>query len=135
LNFLIENWMLLSIALASGSLLLWPVLQGAATDGINPTEAIFKVNREKAVFIDVCSEQEYAAAHIKGARHVPLEQLNDKLNSIVRNKNLPVILVCASGNRSKRAVAIAQKIGYSQAYSLAGGLKAWKAANLPVENT
>jgi rhodanese-related sulfurtransferase len=46
---------------------------------------------------------------------------------------VPLILVCASGMRSNRAVAIAKKLGYEQAQSLSGGLKAWKAANLPVE--
>jgi rhodanese-related sulfurtransferase len=35
--------------------------------------------------------------------------------------------------RSGKAVAIAQKLGYAQAQSLAGGLSAWKSANLPVE--
>jgi rhodanese-related sulfurtransferase len=51
----------------------------------------------------------------------------------VRGKDTPVILVCASGIRSKRAVAVAKKLGFEQAHSLAGGLKAWKEANLPVE--
>jgi len=41
--------------------------------------------------------------------------------------------VCQSGMRSGRAVAIAKKLGYEQAQSLAGGIGAWKSANLPVE--
>ena len=55
------------------------------------------------------------------------------LAAAVKNKALPVILVCQSGARSNRAVAIAKKLGYEQAQSLAGGLTAWRAAGLPVE--
>ena len=64
---------------------------------------------------------------------MPLGELEAKLPLLVKNKALPLILVCASGARSGRAVAIAKKLGYEQAQSLGGGLKAWKDANLPIE--
>lgn len=127
--------MLISIALASGALLLWPVIQGAATAGLDPAGAVQLINREKGVVIDVCSPQEFAAGHVGGARNIPLDDLEAKLAGAVKNKALPLILVCQSGARSGRAVAIAKKLGYEQAQSLGGGLAAWKAANLPVEKT
>ena len=52
---------------------------------------------------------------------------------MVKNKGLPLILVCPRGARSTQAVAIAKKLGYEKAQSLAGGLNAWKAATLPTE--
>lgn len=125
--------MLISIALASGALLLWPLIQGAATAGLDPAGAVQLINREKGVVIDVCSPQEFAAGHVGGARNIPLDDLEAKLAGAVKNKALPLILVCQSGARSGRAVAIAKKLGYEQAQSLGGGLAAWKAANLPVE--
>jgi rhodanese-related sulfurtransferase len=51
----------------------------------------------------------------------------------VKNKTLPLILVCATGGRSQRALGTAKKLGYDKAQALAGGLKSWKDANLPVE--
>jgi rhodanese-related sulfurtransferase len=63
---------------------------------------------------------------------VPLGDLEAKLAATVKNKELPLILVCASGMRSRRAVAIAKKLGYDKAQSLAGGMGAWRTANLPV---
>lgn len=129
-----DNWMLISVALASGGMLLWPVLAGGAQAGsLSPSGAVQLVNREKAVIVDVCEDGEYAAGHVAGARHAPLAQLEQKLPGLVKNKATPVILVCASGMRSRRAVAIARKLGYEQAHSLAGGLRAWRAASLPVE--
>jgi rhodanese-related sulfurtransferase len=133
MNFIVNNWMLISIALVSGALLLWPVVQGAATAGVSPAGAVLLMNREKAVVVDVCESSEFAAGHIVGAKNVPLGELEAKLGAAVKNKNLPVLLVCQTGARSGRAVAIAKKLGYEQAQSLGGGLAAWKAANLPVE--
>ena len=134
-KFILDNWLLIAIALSSGFFLLLPVLQGAAAAGISPTEAVQLINRQKAVVVDVCSGDEYAAGHITGARHVPLADLQARLGDVVKNKATPVILVCASGMRSKSAQSIAVKLGYEQVHSLQGGLKAWKEANLPVEKS
>jgi rhodanese-related sulfurtransferase len=131
-KFIVDNWMLISIALASGGLLLWPVLQGAATAGLAPAAAVQLMNRQKAVVVDVCEAAEFAAGHIVGSKNVPLGELEGKLATAVKNKTLPLILVCQSGMRSGKAVAIAKKLGYEQAQSLGGGLAAWKAANLPI---
>ncbi len=133
MKFILDNWMLISVALASGFMLFLPVMQGAATAGLSPQQAVQMINREKAQVIDVCSAEEFAAGHLIGARHVPLDQLEQQLAGVSKNKSQPLILVCASGMRSKRAVAVAKKLGYEQAHSLTGGLKGWKEANLPVE--
>ena len=133
MKFILDNWMIMSVALASGAMLLWPVLKGAAGGSLTAAGAVQLINREKAVVIDVCEAEEFAAGHVGGAKNIPLNQLEAKLPALVKNKALPVILVCRSGARSNRALGIAKKLGYEQAQSLAGGLGAWRAANLPVE--
>jgi rhodanese-related sulfurtransferase len=131
-KFIIDNWMLISIALASGALLVWPVIQTSG-GGLTAEGAVQLINREKGVVIDVCEAEEFASGHVGGAKNIPLNLLEEKLPAAVKNKALPVILVCQTGARSGRAVAIAKKLGYEQAQNLAGGLKAWKTANLPLE--
>lgn len=133
MKFILDNWMLIAIAVASGSMLLLPVIQGAAMAGLDPAGAVQLINREKAVVVDVCEPNEFAAGHVGGAKNLPLGELEAKLAGVVKNKSVPLILVCQSGARSGRAVAIAKKLGYEQAQSLGGGLAAWKAASLPVE--
>ena len=135
MSFIVNNWMLISIALVSGGLLMWPVIQGAATAGLTPAAAVQLINREKAVVVDVCETNEFASGHVTGAKNIPLGELETKLATSVKNKTLPLILVCQSGARSGRALAIAKKLGYEQAQSLGGGLAAWRAANLPVEKS
>ena len=133
MKFIIDNWYLIFVALASGSMLLWPVLQNASCGSLTPARAVQLINREKAVVIDVCEAEEFAAGHVTGAKNVPVSQLEERLPAVVKNKALPVVLVCASGARANRAVAIAKKLGYDNAQAMAGGMKAWREASLPVE--
>lgn len=133
MKFFIDNWMLISVALASGAMLLWPAIQGATGGGLSAAGAVQLINRERAVVVDVCEAGEFAAGHVGGAKNVPLGQLEQRLPEVVKNKTVPLILVCARGPRANRALAVAKKLGYDKAQVLAGGLKAWKDANLPVE--
>ena len=135
MKFILDNWHLIAIAFASGGMLLWPVLQGAVASGLEPSAAVQLINRQKAVVVDVCETAEFAAGHIVGAKNIPLGELEGRLATTVKNKTVPLILVCQSGARSNRALAIAKKLGYEQAQSLGGGLAAWKAANLPIQKT
>jgi rhodanese-related sulfurtransferase len=133
-SFLIENWIPALMALVSGALLLWPALQRGMQGGaITPNEAVRLINREKAVVIDVCEPAEFAAAHVAGARSIPLGSLEGS-KDLPANKTLPLVVVCASGVRSARAVALLRKAGFANAQSLAGGLRAWREANLPVDS-
>ena len=134
MKFLIDNWMLIGIALASGGLLLWPLISsGMAAGSLSATGAVQLINRHKAVVIDVSETEEFATGHVAGAKNLPLNQLEEKLPNAVKNKALPLILVCPTGARASRAMAMAKKLGYEQAQCLAGGLKSWKEANLPLD--
>lgn len=136
MTFLTDNWALVLLALTSGGGLVWTTLvQGGVPGGLAPADAVQLINREKAVVVDVCSDAEFAAGHVVGAKHVPLETLEATLPGLVKNKKAPLILVCASGMRSKRALAVAQKLGYETVHSLAGGMRAWRSADLPVEKS
>ena len=133
LKFIMDNWMLVAVAVSSGAMLMWPVIQGATAGGITSASAVQLINRERAVVVDVSEADEYAAGHVGGAKNVPVGDLEKRLPEVVKNKTLPLILVCATGARANRALATAKKLGYDQAQVLAGGLKSWKEANLPVE--
>jgi rhodanese-related sulfurtransferase len=135
LNFLIENWFLVVAALLSGGLLLWPMLvSGSQGGGVSPAEAVHLLNREKGVLIDVSEPAEFAAGHVAGARNIPFGQIEGH-KSLPSNKALPLVVVCPTGARASRAAGMLRKLGYDKAQVLAGGLKAWREANLPVEKT
>jgi rhodanese-related sulfurtransferase len=135
IKFLLDNWYLVLAALVSGGLLLWPHLgRGNRAGSVSTEEAVRLINREKAVLIDVSEPAEYAAAHVAGARNVPMAGLEGAKN-LPTNKALPLVVVCPSGTRAARAAATLRKLGFENARSLAGGTAAWRAANLPVEKS
>jgi len=125
--------MLVAVAVASAVALFLPTVMNGAAGGVAPNEAVLLINREKAVLIDVCEPHEFAQGHVVGSKNIPLAQLEAELPSVVKNKSVPVILVCQAGSRASRAAAQAKKLGYERAQALAGGLKAWREASLPTE--
>ncbi len=138
MKFLIENWTLFAVAFGSGAMLLWPAIKGGALGGagsLNANGAVQLMNREKAVVIDVSDAADFATGHIVGSKNLPADELLSKLEGAVKNKALPLILVCATGLRAARLVAAAKKLGYGNVQAMAGGLKAWREAGLPLEKT
>lgn len=134
MSFFIENWVLIAVAISAGAMLLWPAVSaGGRAGSLNTTQAVQRMNREKAVVIDVREAKEFADGHIVGSKNVPLSELEAKLPATVKNKATPLIMVCATGARSNRGVAVAKKLGYADAQSLTGGMGAWRSASLPVE--
>jgi rhodanese-related sulfurtransferase len=135
LNFVVENWYLFATALVSGGMLLWPTLASSLGGvRVSTADAVRLINREKAVLIDVSDPAEYAAGHAVGAKSVPLATLETS-RELPKNKSLPLVLVCPTGSRAPRAVALLKKLGFENTHVLAGGLGAWRAANLPTEKT
>lgn len=135
MKFLLDNWFLVVAALVSGGLLLWPKLRGGAQGGaVSPSEAVRLINREKAVLIDVSEPAEYAASHASNSKNVPFGSLESSTD-LPKNKALPLVVVCPTGARATRAVAILRKLGFENTRALAGGLAAWREANLPTEKS
>ena len=96
-------------------------------------QAVLKVNREKGVLIDVCEPAEHQAGHAPGCRNIPLGQLDQRLADLPKDKNTPVLVMCQSGMRARRAAAQLRKQGYVNAAAVNGGLRAWREAGLPVD--
>lgn len=135
MTFFINNWFLFAIALVSGGLLAWPLLsRGAAAGGVSPAEAVNLINRERGVLIDVSEPAEYGAGHAGGAKNVPFGTL-ETATDLPKNKAVPLLLMCPTGARARRGVAILHKRGYEKASAVIGGVAAWREANLPIERS
>ena len=131
----VPNWVLILAALSSGLLLLWPMLTaGGSSGGVGTSEAVRLINREKAVLIDVSEPEEFAQGLAPGARNVPLKSLQGE-KELPSNKQLPLVLMCSTGARAARAAGELRKLGHERAIALAGGLRAWREANLPLEKS
>ena len=95
-----------------------------------------EISREgsASILIDVRSPAEYDAVHARGARLLPLDQLDGKAVAAMRQDvSTPIYLICQSGGRSAKAWQKLDSEGLTNIHSVEGGTKAWEAAGLPVD--
>jgi rhodanese-related sulfurtransferase len=133
-EFLRQEYLLVAVAVASGVMLIWPYVR-RVTGGpwVSPAQATHLINREDAFVVDVREPGEFNAGHILGAKNVPFASVASAGPELAKRKTKPVIMYCATGDRSASAAATLRKQGFERVFNLAGGIKAWQDAGLPVE--
>jgi rhodanese-related sulfurtransferase len=102
---------------------------------LEPEEAAAMLDEGKLKVIDVRQPYEFITGHIENAVLVPIEGLYTFAQSLAEqnlDKSLPVIFVCAVGQRSAAAAEVAAIAGFTSVYNLAGGMGNWAYAGLPV---
>jgi molybdopterin/thiamine biosynthesis adenylyltransferase/rhodanese-related sulfurtransferase len=91
-------------------------------------------NGNRPVVVDVREQHEFEEAHIPGAVHVPRGHLESRIEGAVRDRSQPVVLYCASGNRSAFAADTLQRsLGYEDVSSMTGGITLWKDRGFDVD--
>ena len=132
-QFLQDNWMLVSLTVVSGAMLLWSFI-GSRLSGVEQADTLkaTRLFNDDALVLDVREDKEYAAGHIPKAKHIPLGQLAGRLKELEKFKTKPILVTCRSGQRSARACGMLKKAGFETVYNQAGGIIAWERANLPV---
>jgi molybdopterin/thiamine biosynthesis adenylyltransferase/rhodanese-related sulfurtransferase len=91
-------------------------------------------NGSGAVVVDVRENEEWDAGHIPGARHVPRSYLESRIEAAVADRDRPIVLYCASGNRSAYAAhTLEEMLGYTNVSSMTGGITLWKDRGYEVE--
>src|SRR5690554_1215955 len=78
--------------------------------------------------LDVRTPAEFETVHIPGAYNVPLDALAEYREELHRHVAAPVVLVCRSGQRARRAEQALREIGMDNLHVLDGGMGAWEAA-------
>jgi rhodanese-related sulfurtransferase len=135
LSFIEHNWMLILIVLVSGGMLLWPLIQRpfSRVHEIGAAQATQLINRKNALMLDVRETSEYDGGRVPNAVHVPVSQIAGRAAELKKFMRRPVVAYCDRGNRSRAAATALSKLGFSEVYTLRGGLRAWKEVGLPLE--
>ena len=102
--------------------------------GLSPYAATQLMNDGDVLFLDVRDEKEYKTGHIKGARSMPVNQLDKQIHDIEKYKERDVVVYCDNGMRTSRVTGKLKKQGFTKLKSLTGGLASWEKANLPLVN-
>lgn len=132
MEFLLNNIFWTVLLVVSGTLYLWNLLRSEGGD-LSPQDAVNLINRNSGAVIDVREATDFKDSHIVGARNIPLAQLESRLTELEKSRSKPIV-VYGAGSDAERAVKLLRKQGFEQAAGLAGGLKAWTEAGLPVES-
>jgi molybdopterin/thiamine biosynthesis adenylyltransferase/rhodanese-related sulfurtransferase len=97
-------------------------------DEVDSTQALDSLRDSERgwVIVDVREREEWDEGHLPGAVHVPRGHLESRIESAAPDKSRPVLVYCASGNRSAFAAKTLEELGYDHVVSLAGGFTDWK---------
>ena len=104
-------------------------------DEVDSTQALdsLRDSERGCVIVDVREREEWDEGHLPGAVHVPRGHLESRIESAAPDKSRPVLVYCASGNRSAFAAKTLEELGYDHVVSLAGGFTDWKRNGNPFE--
>lgn len=100
---------------------------------VSNAEAVALINNQNAVVIDLRTIEEFKRGHIVNSQEfVPSDIKNHNLGKLEQHKDVPVILVCASGVTARASGEILAKQGFNHVYALQEGIAGWNAENLPL---
>lgn len=96
-----------------------------------PDARALMAKKSGLVLVDVRTPEEFQQGHLKGAKLIPLNQLQQRMNEIPRDK--PILVYCAVGARSLNAARFLSSQGYRDVYQISDGLVGWYKNGFPIE--
>jgi len=113
--------------------MLWKRLIAPKLSGVQSMSAsdYHQFRHENHVLIDVRSANEWQSGHPTHAQHIELGSIKSKLDHIPKDK--PLVVICASGNRSAMAATLLAQAGFAPVYNFSGGMGSYQSAGLPVK--
>ena len=114
-------------------LLLLPTIIVAQNNRLSAAEFNRKSSRKDAIVVDVRTSGEYASGHLTNAVLIDFNQPDFMQKMQQYNTSTELLIYCASGNRSSRALLQLTKAGYSRVYDLTGGIAAWRSAGYKIQ--
>lgn len=135
LDFFMRHWALTGCAAFSlFGFLLAELKERSGLKALSTQDAVRLINDKNAFILDVRSAKEIEVNQkrsIKHAMHVPLGSLLGSLDSLKKHSHKPALIVCAKGDRAHAAWSMLKAAGFTEMYTLEGGIYAWQEAGLP----
>lgn len=83
------------------------------------------------ILVDVRTAGEFMQGHVPHAINIPLNEISSRADELPRDQ--PIVVICASGNRSRSGCSQLINAGFKEVFNLNGGTFAWLSAGLPLE--
>ncbi len=101
-------------------------------NALTAKEADKFIKERNPLILDVRTSQEYKLGHIKNSKLIPVQVLQSQLNELDIYKNGPVLIYCATGNRSTVASKILIDFGFKEILNLRRGIVDWHKKKFPI---
>jgi rhodanese-related sulfurtransferase len=99
--------------------------------GISPQDVI-RLQNSGALLLDIRPQESFAAGHINGAKQMASDQILKAAETLKKYKEKPVVVYDDTGSLGAAAARQLAAQGFTKAFSLRGGLGAWRTENLPL---
>lgn len=121
-----KNHLLQAVVVVAASAVMPPL---GADDPPRPDAVQARALQQSgALFVDVRTDEEWAAGHLQTALHLPVDQVGDKAASLLPDKTKAIVTYCRSGARAQKAAEILRGLGYAEVTAMTGGYDDLKAA-------
>ncbi|VVB91411.1 Thiosulfate sulfurtransferase GlpE [uncultured archaeon] len=120
------------------TLILFPVLSGCVTK--SPEKAQYTdtsvqqakemIDKGEVFILDVRTQEEYNAGHIRNSTLIPVQDLSKRLTEVPRDRK--ILVYCRTGGRSTAASEILVNNGFTRIYNMKGGITEWTKAGYEV---
>ena len=107
-------------------------LSGPGYSKVTAEEAVRLMENSSPFVLDVRTPQEFATGHIKGSVLLPVRDLFSRMGQLEGRQEEPILVVCATGNRSTVASQLLMRAGFTRVYNLTYGIKDWIRRGHPV---
>lgn len=108
------------------------ILSGGSRRPLSASEAVRLMNTDDAVVVDTRAAKDYKKNHILNAVHVPAAGIDGRAGEISKDTSRTIICYSGPGNQATQAAEKLRKLGYTNVYTLRGGINAWEADGLPL---
>jgi len=114
----------------------WFVIKAKKEGSEIPVDETHRLLQEKkpVVLLDIREDEEIALGYIEGATFIPQGLLDEKVESLIPDKDIPLVVYCAGGIRSLAAAKRLKERGYTHVFSMAKGINGWKEAGYEIAN-
>jgi rhodanese-related sulfurtransferase len=135
ISFVIRHWelwlLLAALVAALGALEIRDRFFGVR--GLSSHEVTNLINREEATILDIRDNAHFVKGHILGSVNMPVKQIDEQTKQLEKYKSKPLIIVYSANQAVSAAASLLIKQGFTQVYTLKGGIATWQSANLPLE--
>lgn len=120
----------LILAAISGCISTTKPPEKAQYTDVSVQQAREMIDSGDVLILDVRTQEEYNAGHIKNSTLIPVQVLDKRLNELPRDKK--ILVYCRSGSRSAQASQILVNNGFKEIYNMKGGITDWTNAGYDV---